>query len=144
MALLGTHKQAMSSLGCLLFFVSFFSYSSLTEECVCMEVGGKGPTGKYSFTPISSQFRDLTGKSSHHLYSQTTVKKFPGNASVLVWVPALSWMHHCGQAWVACPVPRVLRMTPSLNSRDGAGRELSLDGRGGVGTTGGRRKSLMN
>lgn len=53
-----------------------------------MEGGGKGPRGEYSFIPITSQFRDLPGRNSHHSYSQTkSKKKNPGNASVLALVP---------------------------------------------------------
>lgn len=40
-----------------------------------MEGGGKGPSGEYSFILITSQFRDLPGRNSHHSYSQTKGKK---------------------------------------------------------------------
>lgn len=52
-----------------------------------MEGGGKGPSGEYSFILITSQFRNLPGRNSHHSYSQTKGKKIPGTASVLALVP---------------------------------------------------------
>lgn len=128
---------------CLYFHMcSFYSIPPNTEENVCMEGGGKGPSGEYSFILITSQFRDLPGRNSHHSYSQTKGKKnFQGLPLSWLWCPALSWMYYCDWAWFTCLIPRIPGLTPPSNSRDGAGRELSLDGREGFSSTGGRKES---